>query len=280
MPDPVRIDPERLAALIDGRLSEADAAAVRAQLAHADADTLAAYADAVAIAGELAPAAAPAPDVRPIASARSAAWRWAAPAAGLLAAGLVGVLVLRPSRGDSVVADVTRDLHGVALAPPAWTATRAIDSPITERGRAVRLGVLLVQHALLSRTADRAATDRAREIAALLEGIPGGSAVAGEWRGGASVPRDAAARAESLADPDFVRFGAWLESARTAAAARDTAWFETHGVGPVERVRAASDLSAAGREVISAVRRTASARPLDFAAVSAIVVAAEGELGR
>ena len=47
------VDPERLAALLDGRLSDELAVAVRTQLAAADASVVSAYADAIAIAEEL-----------------------------------------------------------------------------------------------------------------------------------------------------------------------------------------------------------------------------------
>lgn len=117
MTDNQRIDPERLAALLDGRLGDADAAVVRAQLADADDDTLSAYADAVAVSAELGEAATP--GVVSIESARKAR-RWRTPAfAAAAAAAAVAVFMFRPS----VATDVSRPaLYAAALPAGATSA--------------------------------------------------------------------------------------------------------------------------------------------------------------
>jgi hypothetical protein len=276
--DPNRIDPERLAALIDGRLGEAEAAEMRAQLAGADADTLAAYADAVALAG--------ADDVRPIASARSAR-RWLVPAIGALAAGLIAVAVLRLPRDGSSAANVASGLTTRPLDVPEWSAVRSSGAAVTDRGRAVRLGVLLVQYELAARQADSAAASRAAMIAALVEGIPGGSAAAMRWKSvaGGALPQNEQARAVnanvawSLVDRDFVGLGVWLEAARSAAAANQAEWFDANGATPVARAMAATAMPAE-RDALAAVERSVRARPLDLDAISAATAAAERVLGR
>lgn len=283
MPEPVRIDPERLAALIDGRLSDAEAAEVRALLAQADADTLAAYADAVAIAGEVSPTSTA--DVRPITAARALSRRrWFAPVAGLIAAGLVAFAVLRPSRPDSSAAgDITRSLGAGTLGVPAWGTVRAGEVVVSQRGRAVRMGVLLVQHELASRGADSAAADRAAMVAALLDGVPGGAAAAARWRaiaaGSARPTAEDARVAESFVDPEWMLLGEWLEGARTAASSRNTGWFSRNDTAPLSALPT-SAVTAAERELLAAVGRAAKSRPPDFATVASAAAAAEEALGR
>jgi hypothetical protein len=291
VPDPNGIDPERLAALIDGRLGRTEAAEVRALLANADADTLAAYADAVAVADALREpgAAAPTADVRPIASVRSTP-RWLYPMLGAVAAGLVGIAVLRTSMAppSTVVADVTGGLTAAPLGVPEWNAVRSSDGALTDRGRAVRMGVLLVQYEFAARRGDSAAASRAAMITALLDGVPGGSAAAMRWREVAGRARqpDQQARAadvsvaQSLVDPELVRLGAWLESARAAAAVGQAAWFDANDATPVARAAKSGAATPGEREALAAVERAMKGRPLDLAAVSATIIAAERVLAR
>lgn len=289
LPEPTRIDPERLAALIDGRLGEADAAAMRVQLAEADADTLAAYADAVALAGELQErgVSASGGEVQPIASARTARRRWLMPAIVAAAAGIVAVAVLRSREDGASSINVAAGLPRGALDVPAWGTARSGDAPVTDRGRAVRVGVLLVQYDLLARRADSAAAERAAMIAAQLDDVPAGSAAAARWREIARArtasERATAADAEvarSLVDSDFVQLGAWLEGARTAATAGQTAWFDAHDDATLKRVSVSPGLPSAHREALAAVERSLATRPLDSHAVAAAIAAAEITLAR
>src|SRR3569833_2178062 len=87
---PSRIDPERLAALMEGKLSASEAAAVRAELAASDPELLAAFADAGAVASELG-IINDAPAIRP-ASRRRSIYGWSALGA-LAAAALVFAVV-------------------------------------------------------------------------------------------------------------------------------------------------------------------------------------------
>jgi hypothetical protein len=169
-----------------------------------------------------------------------------------------------------------------------WRSARSSDAPMTDRGRAVRLGVLLMQYELAARRADSAAASRATMIASLLDGVPGGGAAAMRWRTVASERRPANERmraadmeiARSLVDPDFVALGTWLESARVATAGSLRDWFDANGTAPLARAAASPALSAAERESISNVERLVKARPLDIPALAAAVAAAERDLGR
>lgn len=289
LPEPTRIDPERLAALIDGRLGEAEAAAVRAQLADADADTLAAYADAVALAGELqgGGVSASAGGVKPIASVRTARRRWLMPAIVAAAAGIVAVAVLRPREDGPSPINVAAGLPTGALDVPAWGSARSSHAPVTDRGRAVRVGVLLVQYDLLSQRADSAASGRAATIAALLDAIPAGAAAAARWHDIAEG-RTAHARAtsadtelaRSLVDSLFVQLGIWLEGARTAAVVGQTAPFAGYDVATLRRVSASPVLSSADREALAMVERSLVTRPLDPRAIATTIAAAEIALAR
>ena len=283
MPDANRIDAERLAALIDGRLNEAEAVAVRAQLARADAETVAAYADAMAVASLASSGASSAPDVVPITLARTRR-RWLAPAMAAVAAGLVAIALLQlPRARSSATLNITDGLRAHALGVPEWNAVRSSDASMSEHGRAVRMGILLVQYELAARASDSAAVTRAAMIAALLDGVPGGSAAAMPWTvvgSGGPVPNEQlrglhAGIARSLVDADFLQLGAWLEGARSAAASNQPAWFDTNDVAPIAVVLKSPSLSAAERDALVEVQRVVAQRPLLLSAVSAATTAAE-----
>ena len=234
LPDSPHIDPERLAALLDGRLTTAEAALVRAQLAKADDDTIAAYADAVAL---IAPDGSSA-EVIPISSARTPR-RWIAPSLAAAAVLVVaGLLVRRPASIGSHNAEgyqpaaFAEALTPSAVAPddPGWSATRGGDLGVSERGRSVRIGALLTD---LEIAAARGAktTSQSAAISALLEDLTGGSLAASSLRQLDSVGttastairrREAGRQAYGMIDGRYADIGAWLEASRVAAGLKDS----------------------------------------------------------
>ena len=239
MNDPTRIDPERLAALLDGRLSPAEAAAVRAQLANADEDTLGAYADAIAIAGAQQGDAVPgdrakATDV-PIGT-RRARWLYAS---GLLAAAAIvaGVLLSRSrSETNGLAGGYQVAMYVAALPPnvssdttPLWASTRGAGVALNERARSARIGVLLADLEIAART-NAPTGPIAAQIEQAIADIPGGSPVSLELRAmmTQNQAHNEARRADigdhaiALVDAVVAKSAAWLEVARVAARAGDT----------------------------------------------------------
>ena len=239
-----RIDPERIAALIDGKLNDAERAALMAEL-DASPEAFEVFADAVAALSdddeeEAQPAANPPAAVIPIATRRPRSRLYAS--IGAIAATLiviVGLSLLRGSGGSTntpqtLVALLDRPNDAVPLTAAApWSELRGGDDGVAARARAVRIGVRLVDLELLMRSGDTAAASRvARQIGTMLDGIPAGSAAATAYRTIADSPsatadarQTAASFAERVAGAEGVRLGAWLEAARMATASRDSAFF-------------------------------------------------------
>ncbi|CAN5213193.1 hypothetical protein BH09GEM1_BH09GEM1_14280 [soil metagenome] len=234
MPDSPHIEPERLAALLDGRLADADAALVRAELAQADDDSIAAYADAVA----LITADASLPKVIPIASAQKPR-RWITPSLAAAAVLVVAVLLARrpPSSGSHDVEGYRPSALAAALAPsavapddPGWSATRGGGQGVSERGRSVRIGALLTD---LEIAAARGTPTKSQSaaIAALLEDLTGGSFVAsslrqldsaGSTESSATRRHEAGRQAIGMIDARYADIGAWIEASRVAAGLKDS----------------------------------------------------------
>lgn len=245
--DPAGITPERLAALLDGRLDERERAEVLRAL-DADPELRAAYADAAAIEGELAAAGASAgagADVRAFRH-EAAPGRWRSGRVMLLAAGLAGVAFLpwavARSRGGAVEPyALVRQLdveRRVGLPAEPWAVTRGSGVVMSERGRAVRLGARLVDLELAIAAGDsgmRAAAASVEQLAMSEPPLTG--APVDFYRqvaaGDADAARDRGARREGwealseLAGADAARLGAWLEAARVAAVQRDDEFFRS-----------------------------------------------------
>jgi hypothetical protein len=254
---------ERLAALLDGRLDAHRRDELLTELAASE-DDFDAYADAVAITAELEGAAAEAPPVRAVSDAsptqavpdappihadpgvtpidaapsrrRGIAPRWLALAAVLAGVALAPWLLTRfaGERGGLVAVEARALPAGWDASP--WGVTRGAGDGLTDDARAVRLGARLVDVELAVRGRDPATAQLATETAILLEQIPAASPAAGIYRQLAGRAGEPAERLEPLlaqgrelvpqmADEERVKLGAWLESARIAAATRDREFF-------------------------------------------------------
>ena len=226
------IDPERLAALLDGRLSKAERAELVSRLAASE-QTLEAYADAAAVAGELQPG--------------RRRWlppvRWIAIAAALAGLALAPWLWTRarsgarddPGRFVALLASRTGSLPAGLDANP-WGSVRGPDQALTAGARAARLGARLVDLELAVQRRDTMAAAMAADIIALLDWVPAAGPVSAMYRDigarAGAPPRElephlarAARAAAALAGPDLVQLGAWAEAARIAAARQDTRFF-------------------------------------------------------
>jgi hypothetical protein len=257
-----KIDPEQLAALLDGRLDERQRAEVMARLAESP-EAFEAYADAVAIVGEVERGSradatvgtgAGSTDVIPLKTSdrtpsrlRVARWQWLAAAAVI--AGVAVLPLMRraggPSAGELDPGTFVEALSNEDAGLPAgwngrpWSTTRSAGDPLTAEARAVRIGAQLVDLELAVRAGDTAVVaEVAGEIAALLEPIPGSGPVASLFRGLSqqtayrteqpeSLLERASEAATQLAGRDHVRLGALLEASRIAAARQDGGFFRS-----------------------------------------------------
>lgn len=234
------LDPERLAALLDGRLSTAEASAVRAQLTNADEDTLSAFADAVAIVSGV--GGVPAGDTPQVVSLdRARRFRWVSVSAVLLAAGLVGAIVLRPHLypraplGQAGLIDYASSLPSTIAAPttPVWGNTRGGASVVSEAGRSVRMGALLTDLAIALSRGDPVSGSIAESMASYLGDVATAGSIANDLRDaarGASATRNQelhrlALQSVQFVDEPLARAGAWIEAARLASAAGDMEFF-------------------------------------------------------
>ena len=233
------IDPERLAALIDGRLDPKARADVLEEL-DASPEAIEVFADAATVQCEM----------ESSGKRKAARWRrgpvfWAALAAALAFA-VVTPLVWRGSRARPVdPLELAMRLKGrvgsgFVLREGPWDVTRGGGAgAVTPTGVAVRVGARLVDLAVLAQAGDSAAAASvALEIGALLRGAPvagvgemafGNIATTRTAKGQLTQLPGAARAAEAAVDAEALRAGAWLEAAYLAAASGDEAFFGQPG---------------------------------------------------
>ncbi len=275
MKPPQQIDPERLAALIDGRLSREEAATARAQLALADEAVQSAFADAVALSGEGQEGA-----VVPLETMRRRRWRRALPAIPMLAAAAAVFFFVKreaPNAGTYQPGMLVASLPASVSAPSTlpWTATRGSDGT-PDRTTAVRIGVLLVDLELGALRGDTNMT-AAYGLAALLEQTRGATAIANEFReyattagrGADSLQRKRMGLdASRVADSALVSLGAYIEAARLAAASGDASFFQGSRNSIPD---AGSTLEAATQSQLARMRELTATRPVPLNDLAALL---------
>lgn len=300
------IDPERLAALIDGRLDPHEREALLAQIAASSDEDVEVFADALAVTREL-EGSTEGREATTLAEARARRrMRWRRPA-GLLAiaAVLVTVFVLPrwqrtggedardPGRFVGALAQADRGLP-VDWDTQPWGVTRGAADMLSPEARALRVGARMTDLELAARAADPRTAELAASIVALLEEIPGAAPAATEYRALMSVDsgssREQLTRlaerarrtASSFVDRDYLELGAWLEAARLAAAARDTAFFDSRTSRDVldhaRELRGLPPPARAALDSLSAVGRGRDA--LDWSALGRTLTSLLGALGR
>lgn len=308
-----RLDPERIAALIDGRLDEEERRVLLERLA-ASPEEREVYADVLAVLGEMEteeeaeeeaeePPAAPL-EMDQLAARRRSRWRsravWLPAAALLAAAALVPLLWSRidaPASGERFAAVALVESPAGAYAgswsPPGWSARRSAADVLPASSRSARLGVHLAALELALRSGSRAAAAEAAAGAAiLLEGFGGGAPAASLYRSvgaaaSAGEPVDpglltrAREAAAGVAAPEWLELGVWAESARAAASTRDAAFFVgRRGRAAMERALALDDLPPEAAAARATLRRSiADPEAVDFAAARSAIEVLLREIG-
>jgi hypothetical protein len=229
-------DAEQIAALLDDRLDAKQRADIVARLATSEA-AFESFVDAAAILAEGTTSSSKTIAIRP---RRTAMMVLAA--AAVIAAILAPAVLFRsratsdrPERFAALLASQSQLAADWNGAP--WTTTRGAAEPLTDSARGVRLGARLTDLALEVRGQDARGPRTARDIAALLDAVPGSAPVARVFRQIAN-PVSGAAERDSLLDlgeplvatiagRDLVDLGAWMEAARIAASRRDSAFFHS-----------------------------------------------------
>jgi hypothetical protein len=110
---------------------------------------------------------------------------------------------------------------------PEWSVSRGVSDSLSERGRAVRIGALLVEFERAAARRDSTAPRWADAIAALLADQPDGIEVAAIFAGGGDDARapDARHKLAPLVRAAPMAVGGWLQAARVASAAGDAGFF-------------------------------------------------------
>lgn len=287
-----RVDPETLAAFLDGTLPPGEREQVLTVLARGG-EPYEDFMDAAALLGVLAPElpelqATSAADARARRGAlfgpqRSRRLRTFAPF--LAAAGIAGIMVVSRGRDGSDAAhvvDVVRTIPGHAPAGPGsvsralgedwsragWPAVRGGERTAESRARAFRMGVRSAQLELALAMGDGAAVvPSAAAAARLAAGVEGGGPVAARIEG---LARSGTAASESerrrtwtelrelAGAPEWFDAGAWTEAARLAALGGRADFFAPGGAAPEEL-----DRLLAAVEILPASERQAAAPIVD-----------------
>jgi len=268
------IDPERIAALIDGQLGKEERDALLADLARSDddLDALGDLAELIRDAEESEPVPQPAPlaendlaDRRRKQRLMRVGMMAAAAAVAFVSIGIVrrqlrdGAL---PSTPAQVVALVDQSPNVAPLRAVSWASARSAIDSVPASVRAIRFGLRATELELAIARGDSAGvTQASRELAALLDQIAGTSAPSGLYRDLAAQPgksaslrtasHDAWDSAAPLVGIDDARIGAWLGGALAAASAHDLKFFQrrsaTVGLNAVNALATRRDAETAAR---------------------------------
>lgn len=257
---PSSVDSELLAALMDGTLSPADAESLREQIAKADAPTLSAIADAMAIHAEFAQDEQASvestnaidlekkdvgPPIDELASIRklkidrpSVKSRWPI-AVGALAAAAVIAFFVRENNFSYVLMPQQYGLltssAGAGLDRPTWSALRGGTTETPEPTRSIRIGVLLANLGVEAAHQDSIG-DNLSNMLSLLAEISGSQPAVMTLQAMQSQPKLTVAQVATisgstlpLVDENAASLGGYLQSVRIAAAHNDVVFFKkTH----------------------------------------------------
>lgn len=234
------IDPERLAAFLDGRVAEPERSAVVKQIASSD-EAYDVLVDVSAVLPEVesttlvhdAPAAKR--RFRFARSKRVSVVVLAFAAMLVFAVAVKSWLNRGATNGDGplvALATPTNGLDADFYRAPLWSATRGESAPIRSDARAVRLGVRLADVSLSVNAPTSSGSSALADIAELLDGIPGAAATAAQIRSMSATSdssdaqaRNAYADVVQFADRALVDAGFTLELSRAAARSRNSDFF-------------------------------------------------------
>jgi hypothetical protein len=266
------LDPQRIAALIDGTLGERERTALLAALAASDegAELL----DLALAAKDAAPTPVQAIAPRkPGANMRTVI---------LLAAAALAFVIAIPlmRRGGSTSAPDAIRFAAALTARPGddfhtesrpWPSARGGAASLPSREIAVRIGTYVTDIQVAARERSPALATLTAEIAAVLDNVPGGAVAARTYRGVNAASGDiagqldAAQREALAASPDAAttETAGFLEATRLAAARRDSAFFTS----PVVH-----DFLGRGGSVVQPIRTaTENVRAIDWEALARTV---------
>lgn len=165
--------------------------------------------------------------------------------------------------------------------PPPWGARRGAGDPMTDDGRAARLGVLDTQLRLAIAGAQAADTrGLAERTETLLADVTGGGPAAGYYRtiaeraGGpqkelAQTLKEGRQNVAELVGADYFSLGAWGEAAQIAAASQDAAFFQRRASRKMMD-RAALLLDGEARATLEAIRTAARADQPDWTVLQSL----------
>jgi hypothetical protein len=231
-----RPDAAQIAALIDGRLTDDARASLMRQLGESE-DDLDVAVDAAGAVGALGYS--EQKNARPasIESRRWKRYRGISFATMSLAAAAVAVIVFRsPRPNDGTASEMVRGLSSHEALPAGWNYSpwreQRGEESVNDSSVLIRVGVRTTDLELALLAHDTSAARFARDIASMLDRVPGGSATGAIYAQLAANPRadeflqNARAAMSALPRQQLIQLGAWLEAARIAAARHDRAWFE------------------------------------------------------
>jgi len=233
------VDPEVIASLIDGRLSDTERQALLAKLGASEQD-LDVLMDAAAAVADLRRSglAAKRPAADSVGSPRRLIWRRFAYGGALAAAAAIALMVGRSPlgrRSDSVAAHEMIAALSDKSPPPSdwnyspWDARRGAGE-VADTTAYFRIGFRLTDLELALQNDRSSSTAISQEIAELLLNVPGGAALANVFNtfaksGEVNGDNRARERLSELPRQDLIVLGSWVEAARLAAARKDTRWF-------------------------------------------------------
>lgn len=163
------------------------------------------------------------------------------------------------------------------LAQPIWGETRGDgEGGLSAAARAVRVGAAIAELELRHRRADSSARAIAERVAGLLGTFPRSGDAVNAFRSLGASPHDSALRnaatmAEEVAGASGVRLGAWLQSARFAAATGDSSPFDAARVRSVSRAAITIDDRAGTEYAARQFEDVTRKRPHDWAAIATSV---------
>ena len=296
------VAPDRLAAFLDGRLTEQERAEIVSQLSRSPADA-GLLADTAAVLQEVdVHEFTPSTGTRRVREpAAPTAWgskrRWIGVAAAIVVvAGASWFVMQRTTTDDAGPARYVAMLATSERLPAGWngqpwSATRSTtDGPMSSRARAVRLGARLVDLQVAANTADSVVATIASDIARLLSAMPAAAVIsnryseisrrAGESSASLQPALDEAGSAVRLAaGADDVDLGSWLEAGRLAAIRGDASYFSsTWSRRHFDRLATAADLPAETKTTAERVRSTVVSRSPAWSRVNADLTTVLGEV--
>lgn len=227
-----KIDPEKLAALLDGRMNEADRRELMSRMANSPED-LALIADVAAARRDSNPGVAPISD----APSRRVGWRmggrgWMAIAAGIVGITTVTVLARRDSSGtralpkdlDFVMWDRSRG-SGAASASSYGARSWRVGARITDLELAITARDSVKTRAFAGEIRDLLADPRLIGAQAYFGRVA--DSPRADPRDLTSYLREGRSALVTPLDTNVIRLGAWVERARVAAHQGDSAFFKT-----------------------------------------------------